>query len=238
MSGFDERRNRAITVCPAVLVKLTKNRPLEAAPGGKASPSSPRSPPEATDGVVIAFSVFGKNARAGYEQGKTAVHEIGHYLGLRHIWGDSYCGDDWVDDTPKQASFTPGCPSGIRQSCSNGKNGDMYMNFMDLTQDACINLFTEGQKERVRYIFEKGESRYSLLLSKGLSAPTNNQPRPPEEVPPTVGQFRLYPNPATNEILLDLSYDIRWMGKHIRIETLKNSSVEDIRKMVDDNKAG
>jgi hypothetical protein len=181
--------------------------------------------PEAIDGVVIAHSVFGKNSRNGYEQGKTAVHEIGHYLGLRHIWGDSYCGDDWVDDTPKQASFTPGCPTGVRQSCSNGKNGDMYMNYMDLTQDACINLFTEGQKERVRYIFEKGEARYSLLLSKGLSAPTNTEPRPPEEVPPVVGEFRLYPNPATNEIILDLSYDVRWMGKPIRVANIQGQTV-------------
>ncbi|RYZ40475.1 MAG: T9SS type A sorting domain-containing protein [Sphingobacteriales bacterium] len=181
--------------------------------------------PEATDGVVIAHSVFGKNTRGGYEQGKTAVHEIGHYFGLRHIWGDSFCGDDWVDDTPKQASFTPGCPSGVRQSCSNGKNGDMYMNFMDLTQDACINLFTEGQKERIRFLFVRGESRHSLLSSKGLSAPTNSQPRPPEEVPPVVGEFRLYPNPATNEILLDLSYDIRWMGRPIRITNIQGQAV-------------
>jgi hypothetical protein len=180
--------------------------------------------PEATDGIVIAYTVFGKSTRSGYEQGKTAVHEMGHWLGLRHIWGDGYCGDDWVDDTPKQGNFTPGCPSGIRPSCSNGKNGDMYMNYMDLTQDACINLFTEGQKERMRTFFEEGFPRYSLLSSYGLNAPTNNEPAPPEEVPLT-SEYKLYPNPATNEILLDLSYDIRWMGQTIRITNIQGQFV-------------
>lgn len=180
--------------------------------------------PEATDGVVIANSVFGKNSRGGYEQGKTAVHEIGHWLGLRHIWGDSYCGDDWVDDTPKQGNFTPGCPTGIRQSCSNGKNGDMYMNYMDLTQDACINLFTEGQKERMRTFFEEGFPRYSLLSSYGLQPPTNNELAPPEEQPGVL-QYKIYPNPASSEIILDLSYDVRWLGQAIRVTNIQGQQV-------------
>lgn len=180
--------------------------------------------PEAIDGVVISYPVFGKSNRMGYEQGKTTVHEVGHWLGLRHIWGDSYCGDDWVDDTPKQGNFTPGCPSGIRQSCTNGKNGDMYMNYMDLTQDACINLFTEGQKERMRTFFEEGFPRYSLLSSDGLQAPTNMEPAPPEEVPQT-SAYKLYPNPATNEILLDLSYDIRWVGQAIQVTNIQGQAV-------------
>lgn len=180
--------------------------------------------PEAKDGIVIGYNVFGKNSKMGYEQGKTAVHEIGHWMGLRHIWGDGYCGDDWVDDTPKQGSFTPGCPSGIRPSCSNGPSGDMYMNYMDLTLDACINLFTEGQKERMRTLFEGGGARYAMLSSYGLSQPTNNEPRPTEE-PPGLSGHRMYPNPATNEIILDLSYDIRWMGKQIRITNVQGQAV-------------
>ncbi|MGK2862955.1 MAG: M43 family zinc metalloprotease [Chitinophagaceae bacterium] len=175
----------------------------------------PGGPPE-KDGIVITYSVFGENKRGGYEMGKTAVHEVGHWLGLRHIWGDSYCGDDWVSDTPKQGNFTSGCPSGIRLSCNNGTNGDMYMNYMDLTQDACTNLFTEGQKERMRIFFEAGGARRSLLSSKGLLPPLTG------EVPPTDGlpdwnQPKLYPNPATSEIMLDLSYDYRWIGNIISI---------------------
>ncbi|HKZ66500.1 MAG TPA: M43 family zinc metalloprotease, partial [Chitinophagaceae bacterium] len=78
--------------------------------GGIAGYSSFPGGPETEDGIVIAYNVFGKSSRSGYEMGKTAVHEIGHWLGLRHIWGDGYCGDDWVNDTPKQGNFTPGCP--------------------------------------------------------------------------------------------------------------------------------
>jgi hypothetical protein len=180
--------------------------------------------PDAKDGIVIAYNVFGKNGRTGYEQGKTAVHEIGHWLGLRHIWGDGYCGDDWVDDTPKQGNFTPGCPTGIRPSCSNGSKGDMYMNYMDLTQDACINLFTEGQKERLRTLFVEGGTRYAIVSSYALKTPTNSEPRPTEE-PPVAGQYKIYPNPATAEIILDLSYDIRWMGQPIRVTNVQGQSV-------------
>ena len=173
--------------------------------------------PSEKDGIVINTSVFGKSSRAGYNMGKTAVHETGHWLGLRHIWGDSYCGDDWVDDTPKQGIFTSGCPSGIRSSCSNGTNGDMYMNFMDLTQDACTNLFTEGQKERMRVFFENGGARNAILSSYGLLPPLTPEEPPPAEELPVWFHPQLYPNPASNEIILDLSYDIRWIGKTIRI---------------------
>ena len=107
--------------------------------------------PAAKDGIVLAFNVFGINTKAGYEMGKTAVHEAGHWMGLRHIWGDSYCGDDMIDDTPSQSTFTSGCPSGIRvSSCSsggNGVNGDMYMNYMDITLDACTNLLQKDRKK-------------------------------------------------------------------------------------------
>ena len=181
--------------------------------------------PADKDGVVIARGVFGKSSRAGYEMGKTAVHEIGHWLGLRHIWGDSYCGDDWVNDTPKQGNFTPGCPSGIRTSCSSGPNGDMYMNFMDLTQDACINMFTEGQKERMRTLFETDGARSGMLSSAGLLPALYSAPEEPVDEVPTTLQAKMYPNPATNEIILDLSYDIRWMGQPVRITNLQGQPV-------------
>ncbi|MEK7224268.1 MAG: M43 family zinc metalloprotease, partial [Bacteroidota bacterium] len=62
------------------------------------------------DGIVLDFGAFGVTTNTGYGMGKTAVHEIGHWFGLKHLWGDANCGDDEVDDTPKQASYTPGCP--------------------------------------------------------------------------------------------------------------------------------
>lgn len=193
--------------------------------GGMAGYSSFPGGPETEDGIVIAYNVFGKTSKAGYDMGKTAVHEIGHWLGLRHIWGDSYCGNDWVHDTPKQAGFTPGCPSGIRPSCSSDPNGDMYMNYMDLTQDACTNLFTEGQKERMRTVFASGGSRYAMLSSYGLLPPLINQAPLPVEELPQWSHPQLYPNPASNELILDLSYDTRWIGQQIRITNAQGQYV-------------
>jgi hypothetical protein len=168
------------------------------------------------DGIVIDFTAFGTNSSGSYELGRTAVHEAGHWLGLRHVWGDADCGDDLVDDTPKQRSYNIGCPSGIRITCDNGPEGDMYMNYMDYSNDDCINLFTEGQKARMRALFVPGGFRYSILTSYGLSAPLINESPLPEE-PPKWLQPQLYPNPATNELILDIAYDVRWIGKIVSV---------------------
>ncbi len=176
--------------------------------------------PAEKDGIVIHYGVFGKNNKAGYEMGKTAVHEAGHWMGLRHIWGDAYCGDDWVDDTPKQANFTTGCPTGVRLSCNSGPNGDMYMNYMDITADACTNLFTEGQKERMRGYFHSGGPRHRILTSYALQPPLISEIPLPEE-PPKWLQPKIYPNPATHELVIDMSYDIRWVGASIAITNAK-----------------
>jgi hypothetical protein len=172
--------------------------------------------PANKDGMVISHLTFGINSKAGYEMGKTAVHEAGHWLGLRHIWGDTYCGDDLIDDTPKQGTFTSGCPSGVRQSCGSGPGGDMYMNYMDITLDACTNLFTEGQVERMRASFETGGGRKSILTSYGLLPPLINEIPLPEEAPKWLHPH-LFPNPAHGEITLDLAYDVRWVGHTLRI---------------------
>lgn len=103
------------------------------------------------DGVVLYYKSVGAppaNPFPGpYNLGRTATHEVGHWLGLRHIWGSgSSCLDsDGIDDTPNQLSETPGCPSGINISCENGPFGNMYQNYMDYTNDNCMNLFTAGQ---------------------------------------------------------------------------------------------
>lgn len=170
----------------------------------------------AKDGVVIDFAYFGTNGVSGYEMGKTAVHETGHWLGLKHIWGDDYCGDDFVGDTPRQGYSTPGCPTGVRASCGNGVAGDMYMNYMDYTNDACINIFTEGQKARMRSLFAAGGPRYSIRSSKGLSEPLIIESPLPEE-PPRWLHPQVYPNPAHNQLTIDIAYDIRWIGKIITV---------------------
>ena len=132
-------------------------------PGGSAS----------TDGVVIDYVYFGVGGAgsAPYDLGRTATHEVGHWLNLYHIWGDdgTGCGgSDLCADTPNQADETYGCPNGaIRISCTNGPNGDMYQNYMDYTDDGCMNLFTAGQKTRAQALFAVGGSRAALLTSNG-----------------------------------------------------------------------
>jgi hypothetical protein len=178
----------------------------------------------AKDGIVLDFDAFGGSATSGYGMGRTAVHEAGHWLGLKHLWGDANCGDDGVADTPKQAGYTPGCPNAIRITCSNGPYGDMYMNYMDFTNDACMNMFTKGQKARMRALFSNGGPRKEILDSKGLSAPLIFESPIPEEEPKWL-DVQLYPNPSTTEINLDLSYDSRWMENTVRITNVQGQSV-------------
>ncbi|MCF8297554.1 MAG: T9SS type A sorting domain-containing protein [Saprospiraceae bacterium] len=105
-----------------------------------------------TDGVVILYSAFGRvgAVQAPYNKGRSATHEVGHWLNLYHVWGDdggACWGSDNVNDTPNQADENYGCPSFPQSSCSN--TSDMFMNYMDYTDDACMNIFTQGQKERM-----------------------------------------------------------------------------------------
>ena len=177
--------------------------------------------PADKDGIVINTSAFGTlNMSGAYDNGRTAVHEAGHWLGLKHIWGDALCGDDGIYDTPTQSGFTTSCPTGIRtSSCGSNPAGDMYMNYMDFTNDACLNLFTTGQKEHMRSLFEDGAPRYSLLLSKGLNAPWTEESLPEEAIPVVIApaQLKLYPNPTSSELVLDFEYDASWIGKEVKI---------------------
>ncbi|MBK7387696.1 MAG: T9SS type A sorting domain-containing protein [Bacteroidetes bacterium] len=108
--------------------------------------------PISTNGVVILFNAFGRtgNLISFYSMGRTTTHEIGHVFNLRHIWGDANCGNDFVADTPVQQDGNFGCPTFPTVSCTNGPNGDMFMNFMDYTDDVCMNLFTQDQGTRMR----------------------------------------------------------------------------------------
>ncbi|MCG8700081.1 MAG: PKD domain-containing protein, partial [Bacteroidales bacterium] len=127
-------------------------------PGGAAS----------TDGIVISPQYFGSSdygsnfyLSSPFDKGRTATHEVGHWLNLRHIWGDGGCGaTDYVDDTPDAASSNNGCPSHPHSSC--GTN-DMFMNYMDYVNDACMYMFTAGQTARMRAIFEPGGPRESFV---------------------------------------------------------------------------
>lgn len=126
----------------------------------------------ATDGVVCLYTAFGNTgvAAAPFNKGRTATHEVGHWLNLRHIWGDATCGNDQVTDTPTQQTANYGCPSFPRVTCSNGPNGDMFMNYMDYTDDACMYMFTAGQKSRM--LAALNTTRASLLTSLGCVPPS------------------------------------------------------------------
>jgi len=109
--------------------------------------------PAATDGVVILNTGFGSvgTAAAPFNLGRTATHEVGHYLNLRHIWGDTeHCeGTDFVSDTPNAQLPNYGKPTFPHVTCSNGPNGDMFMNYMDYVDDDTMVLFTPGQSSRM-----------------------------------------------------------------------------------------
>ncbi|MBT8281551.1 MAG: zinc metalloprotease [Muriicola sp.] len=122
-------------------------------PGGNSS----------TDGVVISPQYFGTTGyvSAPFDKGRTATHEVGHWANLRHIWGDGRCRqDDFVSDTPSSDRPNYGCPGYPTAHC---RSNDMTMNYMDYTNDACMYMFSEGQKSRMRAIFAPGGPRDAFL---------------------------------------------------------------------------
>lgn len=119
------------------------------------------------DGVVIVYTSFGRvgNVSPPYHLGRTATHEVGHWLGLRHINGDGNCQTDYVGDTPTQSALNYGCPAFPHVTCTNGPNGDMFMNYMDYVDDNCMNMFTVGQKARMVTVMTNATLRASLNSS-------------------------------------------------------------------------
>jgi hypothetical protein len=130
-----------------------------------------------TDGVVIDYLAFGRTYNSSkYGLGRTATHEVGHWLNLRHVWGDGDCQkDDYVSDTPNSSYPSFGCQPG-KTTCGTL---DMIANFMDYSNDQCMNLFTEGQKNRMRALFSPGGFRASILKSPGLGQVNTEQENPP-----------------------------------------------------------
>lgn len=125
-----------------------------------------------TDGIAVDYEYVGNNPDAGeFESiGRTATHEVGHFLGLKHVWGDGGCdADDFCADTPlSSTSYQRECPVGEEISCGTS---DMYSNFLNYTNDACMNLFTVCQRERMRAVLTNSIRRKSLLTSKALETP-------------------------------------------------------------------
>ncbi len=164
--------------------------------GYAAFPSELSANPE-LDGVVIRYEAFGAIGTAGTggftanDLGRTATHEVGHWLNLRHIWGDDQCGDDFVNDTEIAEGENYNCPSFPHRPgnlCGSGPDGEMYMNYMDYVDDYCMNMFTYDQA--LRMYAALNTERVGLLTSAGcdnasiLNATMNE------------GNFEIYPNPS------------------------------------------
>lgn len=125
-------------------------------PGGSAS----------TDGVVIDLQAFGTSSSyalySTFNLGRTATHEVGHWLNLRHIWGDARCGNDLVGDTPSHDASNGGCPATSHRSRCAGKPLEQWMNYMDYTDDRCMYMFTAGQKTRMDAAIDAARQPYVL----------------------------------------------------------------------------
>ena len=150
--------------------------------------------PAQTDGVVIDHQAFGTSGTATppFALGRTATHEIAHWLNLFHIWGDDglgCVGNDFVDDAPNQAGPNTGMPTFPSITCGNGPDGDMFVNFMDYTDDAGMVMFTAGQAIRMRQR-STGRARRSSWMARNRSREARSRGRFPAR--PAPGPTRIY----------------------------------------------
>ncbi len=188
-----------------------------------------------TDGVVIDHNNIGayrivqtpQLARARLNQGRTLTHEIGHFLGVRHIFSDNrVCEDDFCADTPLQSNGTSiSTPCSLvlgRQSCGNM---NMIENFMDYSHDICMNIFTKDQVARMRIVLEKSPRRKELLTSPVLTNVNDEAVQ---------NSITIYPNPATEKIFINskgilapkgyIIYNM--LGQHVLAGDLQATSTE------------
>ena len=154
---------------------------------------------DGADGVLINASNFGEgdtNIELNYNLGRTLTHEIGHFLGLLHTWGESCTTyTDYCEDTPPVATATNGCPSVSLVACDG--RPVMIENYMDYSYDRCMNTFTLDQIARMHTVLESSPRRKSLLTSPALNVVT--------EVSNEIAQaIKVYPNPASDKVYISV----------------------------------
>lgn len=191
----------------------------------------PGGPPE-TYGIVILYSAFGRgsqfNLLSAYNLGRTATHEIGHCLGLRHIWGDATCGNDFVDDTPLHDSPNFGCPGEGHRSLCTGTPLEMWMNYMDYTDDRCMYFFSDGQVARADFFVDTDPQLQSIITSNCTTAVSSSLTTVGS--PATIsarmvkGEFAVYPSVTSGEITVDVNA-VRSGGVAVKIFNLAGALV-------------
>lgn len=166
-------------------------------------------------GVVCHYRAFGRgvnyNLFAEYNLGRTTTHELGHCFGLEHMWGDANCGNDFVDDTPLHNTANFGCPQQGHLSTCTGNPLEMWMNYMDYTDDRCMYFFSNGQVSRANFFIENDELLNSFVNSSCSNGPGNNKLITGAKT--TINSslkvegtgFQIYPTFASNKITLEIS---------------------------------
>lgn len=130
----------------------------------------PGEPVQAEGVIVNAWHLGESDASTKYGRGRTLTHEVGHYLGLLHLWGSGDCAtNDYCDDTPPVTTHTASCSGAPRLACDG--TAAMVSNYMDFTPDACMNLFTADQVARMRYVLENSAERISLWSGRSVTRP-------------------------------------------------------------------
>ena len=126
-------------------------------------------PPPENDGVVIRYNAFGREGvlKPPFTKGRTCTHEVGHWLGLDHTFSGGCSDGDGCNDTPPEESAVYGCPTFPHISCNNGPDGDMFMDYMDYTDDGCMNMFTQCQAGKMTTTLEDPDLRLSIQSSSG-----------------------------------------------------------------------
>lgn len=220
---WDQSRYLNIWVCnlafggsPAILGYATPPGGLSNWPAGSTAGMS--------DGVVVHYQVFGSNNPNDVSQfnlivkGRTTTHEVGHYLGLRHIWGDGGCGEeDGIDDTPDATAATEGCPQNNPNSCVDEIGGvdlpNMFENFMDYSDEDCQNTFTAGQVALMRGVLEN--QRYDLVNNNdALSIQEEQQVN-----------IAMYPNPTNSKVTIRSDENL---NGNIRIVDLSGKIIKEV----------
>ncbi len=194
-----------------------------------------------TDGVVMASRCFGCKAKFSngyysqnaYAYGITTVHEVGHWLGLRHISGDGQCGNDYCSDTPPQKGGNNGCSNGLNwgcpgypfqaNQCSGNSNGEMFQNFMDYSDDQCRSLYTANQKTRMQTALNNGTYRTPLLNSTVCNTIDLDKIEQNTSI-------LVYPNPTQHEITIQFDHALPNNNIHLKLtdmlgRTVKNEQV-------------